>query len=173
MTQEHPEETFARILTVCSHSGYRRQGIQKRIQENKNFLMCIANAGNELQACPWFSDAVRSIGEFFQEIHAIITISNAFDIHDTLKKLINACGEYGQHLRTFQNTDRLLLLIIKSVPCISEKIGFAESWIEDDELFFEDFRHATEQFFKTRTEKEFIYPWVGRTYGEFLLFNPS
>lgn len=173
MNEDQALQVLTQYLTVCRHSGYRGRGIQKRIQENENFLMCVEEAREVLRACPWFGDAVRSVGKFFQEIHSLVHTSSASDMDGFLKGVINICGEYGQHLRTVQNTDRLLLILIKNVPCINDKIGFSESWIEDDELFFEDFRYASKHLFKPTMRPEIFYPWVGRTYKHFLLFNPG
>lgn len=147
-------------------------GIEKRIQENKNFLKCIDEHGEELQACSWFSESVHSVGIFFDNIHTIMLNINTYTENDNIKEIIKICGEFGQNLRKVQNIDRLLLILMRNIPDIGKKIGFAESWIEDDELFFEDFRHASKQLFKP-CRTEIIYPWIGRDYREFLLFNSS
>lgn len=171
--QGRNEETFARVLEVCRSSGYRKWGIQKRIQENENFLRCIENAGEPLWACPWFGDAVRSIQIFFQNLQDIMgdgnTSCNNVDI--IIDNLIKMCGEYGENLRNVQNINRLLLIIIQNIPCISNKIAFSESWIEDHELFFEDFRQAMKPVFKSREFFESVYPWVGRDHSAVQLFN--
>lgn len=171
--RKHSEETFARILHVCRHSGYRRMGVQKRIQENENFLMCIENAGEVLQACPWFAEAARSIHAFFQELQNIMDESSttSHDAADSINSIVKMCGEYGENLRNIQNINRLLLIVIQNVPCIGKKMGYAESWIEDHELFFEDLRQAMEHVFALREPFESVYPWMGREYRAFLLFQ--
>lgn len=174
-----PEETLLRVLKVCRMSGYRRLGVQKRIQENMNFLHVVDERIQEIiNDLLWFKENIVAIQVFFRDILEIFhgSIPSDADIKNSdyewyINRMLHLCGKSGEHLYTIQNKNRILLIVIKNIPWLSKNIGFTESWIEDHEMFFEDLFHALEHVFKKHKVQNTVIPWIGREYEEYLLFQ--
>jgi len=75
-------------------------------------------------------------------------------------------GRKGEKLQEIQNKNRIHLILIKSIPLLQENIGFVESWIEDNELFFEDVKEALDELFQFERQERDKIPWVGKDLWE-------
>lgn len=171
------ERAYDRFMLVCHKSGVRRRGLEKRLFETKNFL----NVLNEVDykhgifhEMEWIKDDVRNIHEFFHLINECcftIKSDDYFSKAMVIAALISLSGKEGEKLKELQNKNRLHLIVIKSIPVLSKRIGFAESWIEDNELFFEDMKDALSEIFHFEKQTEDKIPWVGNDLRVLRLFK--
>lgn len=185
------ERTYDRFIYVCNKSGIRGLGLEKRIFETQNFF----NVLNEVNCkygifheMDWLISDVKKIHEFFKltekcslgsvkfkYLEHIIKVNNKIDIDKAavIAILLVILGKEGEILNDVQNRNRLHLIVIKSIPLLEKHIGFAESWIEDNELFFKDMKKALEELFHFEKQTGDKIPWVGNDMREFELFNTN
>lgn len=187
-----------RILKVLKESGYRRRGIEKRVQEHKNlirsvheikkvvdFYILMASSSNDtiinsfskknLTYENYMSmvSCVDIIGCFFDGLNLILNSNIAFDTNkDFLCKIFDICGHNGEHLFKTQNSNRMLLKLLYENPEIYIRIYYVECWIEENEIFFTDLSNAINYGLKENpsvNNKYKLIEWVGDNYEDILI----
>ena len=185
------ESVYNRFMLVCNKSGIRGLGLEKRILETRNFLNVLYKIDHEygvFHEMEWIVNDVKKIHEFFKliDICCFRKMESRY-VEDVIKVKDEPCvnksiiiatlhvllGSGGEILSEVQNRNRLHLIVIRSIPLLEKHIGFSESWIEDNELFFRDMKKALEEVFYFTKQTGDKIPWVGNDMREFELFNTN
>lgn len=182
-----------RVLQVCRESGYRRMGIHKRIDENKNFICSLYKEHVALdQHFLAFMNLAESFKIFFDGI--VDALESTFPdvgkesatpicvkdvaLTECLNRVLQLCGTGGEKIVSLQNANRNIVYLLKNNTNISSKLFFTESWLEDHELFLEDLHHALEGAFERVHQTGDLVspslPWPGDDFtGCQIRFNTS
>lgn len=187
-----------RILKVLKESGYRRRGIEKRVQEHKNlirsiyeikkvvdFYILMASSSNDTIVNSFSKknliyenymsmvSCVDIIECFFDDLNLILNSNIVFDTYkDFLCKIFDICGYNSEHLFKTQNSNRMLLKLLYENPEIYIRISYVECWIEENEIFFTDLSNAINYGLKENpsvNNKYKLIEWVGNNYEDILI----
>ncbi|MBQ3170778.1 MAG: hypothetical protein IJB53_02465 [Mailhella sp.] len=185
------DRVYDRFMHVCNKSGRRGKGLQTRLSDAGSFVRILSKLNHEsnlFREMEWMIKNAEAIHQFFSAINdccfatapseivkGVIKLKKDTYVHRSMvvASLFIIFGSKGERLQEIQNKNRIHLIFIKSIPLLQENIGFVESWIEDNELFFEDMKEALEEIFQFERQERDKIPWVGKDLWELGLFNTN
>lgn len=188
-----PHATLREIVYVCEFSGYRGMGLAKLIDETKNLVNAIAHAQNifkdvsltEMSYCAIgclhffesiaraFQDLFPGLAKFNQEPfskHFPKDLSEC-ELYNCLQNIVDLCGQNGDKLQQYQNQNRFILHFLLENKAAETEIFYIGSWIDDNELFFEDLRYALRDIVDFSQNEGCMMTWLGDEYTPCLIAN--
>lgn len=93
------------------------------------------------------------------------------NLENCLQKIVKLCGRNGEKLQQYQDQNRFILHFLAENREIDKAIFYIHSWLDDNELFFEDLKYGLRDCIDFSKNTKSMLAWLGDDYTPCLIAN--